>query len=569
MSSTKSDGFKVLVNYLSSLGIRLYAGVTGGGVVHYLKYLVPYAPNEKSPSFYSISEYPAGFIPLGHYISTGKTSAAIATTGAATKLLSCGLSDAKLHDIPSVYIFPVTSSLHAEDGALQDSSIYGSNIVQQLVAEFPKDVYFLNNARTFASQLEAASQALQLRKPVIFLLDNEMLSSPMSQLPEIMNQKQLDKKSEITVFINLFKKKTQGKRVILLVGEEGMHEPAIKKLITQICKELHAAVVWSINGGNCIESTNPYGYGYISFGGNDLALEMWESVNQEDVVLCIGVTPDEYTTDLKKISAGDTFFLTNIENAYGQVRGSFQHSAKHWAHQVNAPLKESLQAIVKEAEKQPFSTKECPIAPKSLNTRELKAPQKNYANMVDVYTRLYQWWQPNSLVISDVCLAYKDYHYITQRPKDTITYFSFYRGSAMGGAYGVAVGAKLASPDQRVYLFSGDGCFRLYGGSLSEAQNLGIVLFILDNHTYSIVSQGLPIILPTVESKKFHDTLHTMDYRKIADASGWLSYSVAPDLSNFDQILNEIEKNQNKSILVTIPVDPEQILGQNPRVRNL
>lgn len=171
----------------------------------------------------------------------------------------------------------------------------------------------------------------------------------------------------------------------MLVGEEGMHEPAIKKLITQICKELHAAVVWSINGGNCIESTNPYGYGYISFGGNDLALEMWESVNQEDVVLCIGVTPDEYTTDLKKISAGDTFFLTNIENAYGQVRGSFQHSAQHWIHQVNAPLKESLQAIVKEAEKQPFSTKECPIAPKSLNTRELKEPQKNYANMVDVY----------------------------------------------------------------------------------------------------------------------------------------------------------------------------------------
>lgn len=139
----------------------------------------------------------------------------------------------------------------------------------------------------------------------------------------------------------------------------------------------------------------------------------------------------------------------------------------------------------------------------------------------------------------------------------------------MGGAYGVAVGAKLASPDKRVYLFSGDGCFRLYGGSLNEAKDLGIVLFILDNQTYSIVAQGLPVILPTVASKRFHDTLNRMDYGKIAEASGWLSYSLAADLANFEDILQAIEKNPSQSILVTIPVDPEQVLGQNPRVRNL
>lgn len=568
MAMTKIDGFKRLVDYLSLLGINSYAGVTGGGIVHYVKYLAPYTIEQQEPSLFTISEYPAGFIPLGHYLATGEISAAIGTTGAATKLLSCGLSDAKLHDIPSVYVFPVSTVSHTEDSTLQDSSIYGNNIVQQLLAEFPQHVFLLDNPLTFTKQLELARQGLVSRKPVVFLLDNEKMALPINQLPAIVDVP-VDKTAEITEFIQLLREKVKGRRVLLLVGEEGLFEPTIKKLTTAVCKALKAAVVWSMNGGNCIESSNPYGYGYISFGGNDKALDLWESVNETDIVLCVGVTPDEYTTNLKKIPAGDVFFLTSIENAYGQIRGSYQHSVQHRIYQVETPISEALAAIVKAGEEQGFSTKACPVAPDNLNKRETIAPQKGYADMAKVYKRLYEWWQPNSLVISDVCLAYKDYQYVTQRPNDRTTYFSFYRGSAMGGAYGVAVGAKLAAPSKRVYLFSGDGCFRLYGGSLNEAKDLGIVLFLLDNHTYSIVAQGLPTILPTVEPERFHDTLTSVDYGKMAEASGWLSYSLSADLANFEDLLLEIEKNRKQSILVTVPVDPKQILGQNPRVRNL
>ncbi|WP_245249769.1 thiamine pyrophosphate-dependent enzyme [Vagococcus allomyrinae] len=564
----KQDGFKTLIDYLSLLGIDSYAGVTGGGVVHYLKYLTPYQPAQQAASLFTISEYPAGFIPLGHYLATGKVSAAIATTGAATKLLSCGLSDAKLHDIPSVYIFPVSTILHTEDSALQDSSVYGSNIVQQLLAEFPQQVFLLDNPFTFANQLELAKQSLLSRKPVIFLLDNEKMALPVNHLPVNIADPQ-DKTAEIAEFVQLLQETVKDRRVLLLVGEAGLHEPKIRQLTTAVSQALQAATVWSMNGGNCVESSNPYGYGYISFGGNDQALDIWASVNQEDVVLCIGITPDEYTTDLKKIPAGDVFFITGIENAYGQIRGSYQHSVQHQLHQICASVSQVLEAVVTAGKEAPFSTQACPVAPENLNNRQLLAPQRGYADMVEVYQRLYHWWQPNSVVISDVCLAYKDYQYVTQRPNELITYFAFYRGSAMGGAFGAAVGAKLAAPDKRVYLFSGDGCFRLYGGSLNEAKDLGIVLFLLDNHTYSIVAQGLPAILPSVEPERFHDRLDGIDYGKMAEASGWLSYSLLADLSNFEEILAEIAQTKHRSILVTIPVDPEQVLGQNPRVRNL
>ena len=564
----KRDGFETLVDYLADFGIDIYTGVTGGGVVHYVKYLTPYEPNQIKPALFTISEYPAGFAPLGHYLATGKVGGAIATTGAATKLLACGLSDAKLHDIPSVYIFPISTRRHQEDSALQDTSIYGSNIIKQLEAEI-EDVFLLDNPYTFAQYLEQAGKALLSRKPVVFLLDNEIMNLPMSEEPKIIKNKLHDSSIEIAIFVQLLKKKVKGRRVLLLVGEEGLHETDIRQLTTAVSIELAAATVWSMNGVNCVGSENPYGYGCISFGGNDKALNLWESMTEDDVVICVGVTPDEYTTNLQKFAAGDVFFITQTANAYGHIRGSFQHSALHKFHQINAPITKVLKTIITEGKREVYSTTASPLAPVELNTCVLEPPRAHYADMKIVYQHLHKWWQPGSLVISDVCLAYKDYQYVTQRPNDTITYFSFYRGSAMGGAYGVAVGAKLAQPDKRVYLFGGDGCFRLYGGSLNEAKNLGIVLFILDNHTYSIVAQGLPAILPSVHPEKYHDTLQQVDYGKIAEASGWLSYTVAPDLSNFEDILNELERYKKQSILVTIPVDPNQILGQNPRVRNL
>lgn len=104
----KYDYYQFLIDTLKSWGITLYTGVTGGGVIHYLKYLdTLHDTSSGKPEFFTFGEYNAGFVPLGYYLASGKIAAAVATTGAATKLLACGLSDAKLHDIPAVYIVPL------------------------------------------------------------------------------------------------------------------------------------------------------------------------------------------------------------------------------------------------------------------------------------------------------------------------------------------------------------------------------------------------------------------------------------------------------------------------------
>lgn len=104
-----------------------YAGVTGR-VIHLLKHLEPMRiPDDgaETPVFFNIGEYVAGFIPLGYYLASGKISAAIATTGAATRLLTCGLSDAKLHNIPAIYLIPLSPADTRHRAPLQDTSPEG------------------------------------------------------------------------------------------------------------------------------------------------------------------------------------------------------------------------------------------------------------------------------------------------------------------------------------------------------------------------------------------------------------------------------------------------------------
>jgi len=67
--SPNKSGCLHLIDALKAWGIRHCAGVNGGGVVHLLKHPPPYAFTGEAAdelTFFSVNEYTAGFIPLGH-----------------------------------------------------------------------------------------------------------------------------------------------------------------------------------------------------------------------------------------------------------------------------------------------------------------------------------------------------------------------------------------------------------------------------------------------------------------------------------------------------------------------
>lgn len=203
-----------------------------------------------------------------------------------------------------------------------------------------------------------------------------------------------------------------------------------------------------------------------------------------------------------------------------------------------------------------------------LHTKENMRVREGTINIIDFYRKLGKYWQPNSIGFDDVCVSYRDRQSITQRPIDNIHFYALYGGSAMGSAFGLGMGAKMSDPSLNTFIFSGDGCWRLYGGGLAEAASMGIRLFMMDNNVYGIVQQGLRIVMPNKPKERYHTDIAKIDFVAAAKAHGWDAVTLADDLSNMDEIM-ALCYQTGPSLLVRVPLDPDQSVGKNPRVKNV
>jgi acetolactate synthase I/II/III large subunit len=568
-------GYEHLLDAMTEWGIRICAGVTGGGLVHLLKHMEPYVPHRAHHDqieFFTVGEYAAGFVPLGHYLATGEIAAAAATTGAASKLLLCGLSDAKLHNIPAVYLIAATPSDMAYQSPLQDTTESGSNMIGQLMAELPQGTFVLDDIESLDEQLSAARAELDQSRPVALVMPPDALSEMTIRVPGgtmARSRQNAAKHEHATTFLQRHLSRQRKGRIIVLAGDEAPRYQDLPYLTSRLCEVLKAPIVWSINGANAVSRDNPYAYGYLGFGGNDRATELWDSLNEQDMLITIGFCGDEYTANFSPAKAGLVWNITAHAHLYGSLHGSFRHQVTGEFQQTVGDVEAILRETVLWCQAHPQVCNQDTPLYANLNTGVRSCVPGSAVDIVAFYEALDSLWQPDSLGFDDVCLAYKDRQYVTQRPHPHARIYSLYRGSAMGGAYGLGLGAKIASPDKHVFVFSGDGCFRLYGGCLAEARQLGITLFVLDNGDYGIVDQGLSKVLPDIPARRYHGELERIDFGAMARACGWSSAKVSPDLSNLSDIMREAYQRDRPSMLIEVPVDSRQIVGPNPRLKNL
>ncbi|GGA44866.1 thiamine pyrophosphate-dependent enzyme [Dyella nitratireducens] len=568
-------GYEHVLDAMAEWGIKVCAGVTGGGLVHLLKHMDPYLPHRARSGqmeFFTVGEYAAGFVPLGHYLATGEIAAAAATTGAASKLLLCGLSDAKFHNIPAVYLIAATPSSMAYQSPLQDTTESGSNMIGQLMAELPQGTFVLDDIEMLDEQLAAARDQLNQSKPVVLVMPPDALSEMTSRAPGgglAFHRQNAVSHESLDAFLQRHLSPRRKGRIVVMAGDEASRCRNLPYLTSRLCEVLKAPIVWSINGANAIARDNPYACGYLGFGGNDCATELWDGLNEHDMLITIGFCGDEYTANFSPAKAGLVWNITGNAHLYGSLHGSFRHQVTGEFQQTAGDVEAILRETILWCQAHPQVCNEDLPLYTNLNMGMRGGVHGSAVDIVAFYEKLDGLWQPDSVGFDDVCLAYKDRQYVTQRPHPHARMYSLYRGSAMGGAYGLGLGAKIAAPDKHVFVFSGDGCFRLYGGCLVEARQLGISLFVLDNANYGIVEQGLSKVLPDTPARRYHGELERIDFGAMARACGWSSVRVSPDLSNLADIMQEAYRRDRPSMLVEVPVDSRQIVGPNPRLKNL
>ena len=495
------SGNYALIATLRQLGIHCFAGVNGGGVIHILKYLTPFNQenfsNNHISKMFTLSEYAAGFMPLGYYLASGRIAGCIATTGAAIKLTSSGLTDAKISNIPAVYIFALNPTFSTGKSPLQDVSVFGMNIIPQLQAELGEDCIVIEDMSKLAIQLNHAQKILNANRPVVFTFYPDILSKNVDINIQKPDRPKTYEYQDVQDFLAKFPAQALNRRVVIYVCSEAARCSDIKVLTTEFSKMLQAPTVWSVNGANAISADNPYGYGYITFGGNDKAKELWQSLDQQDVVITLGFDPGNMRLFADK-SVGVVWHFTDLPHPYGSIEGSFRHRVAGEYFKVRGNIGDSLETIINSLKTQKTIVQTQPgaqLADFNFKKNTSRKVRSDCVNIIEFYLALNQLWQPHSIGFDDVCLAYKDRQYVTQRPNPNINFYSLQDGSAMGATLGLGIGAKLADPTLHTFIFTGDGCWRLFAGNLADARNLDLRLFVFNNQNYALVSQALKRIM--------------------------------------------------------------------------
>jgi len=570
----QTSGNFALIDTLRKWGIIQYAGVNGGGLIHVAKHLEPFTDLEQAadgvPRLLTMSEYVAGFIPLGYYLASGRIAGCLTTTGAATKLGSSGITDAKLHNIPAVYVIALNSTLSIGMAPLQDVSVHGMNIIPQLQAELGEGCIVVDDIDKLEDQLQRGQRILLESKPIAIAFHPDILSKAADvDVPKRARSAGF-RREDVDAFLDAFPRQAQNRRVVIYVGAEAARYDGITRLTTQLSEVLQAPTVWSVNGANAVASDNPYGFGYISFGGNDEAMKLWRSLNRDDVVITLGFDPGEYSLNLGKIPAGIVWHFTALKEPYGHHDGAFRHRVAEDYRVVQGDMDCLLQEVIPRLRSSGIDPRPAVELPDTLNSRVIARDVRDgCVDLVAFYEALHQRWRPSSIGFDDVCVAYKDRQYVTQRPHPSVPFHTTHDGSAMGGAFGLGVGARLADPGRHTFVFSGDGCWRLFGGALAEAANLDLRVFIINNGAYAIVDKGLEVVIPEVDKRRYHGKLPMIDFVAAAKAHGWEGFRLKPDLSNLDTIMDACYTPARKSTLIDVPVDSEQVVGLNPRLLNL
>src|SRR3989441_8875455 len=333
------------------------------------------------------------------------------------------MTDAKLHNIPAVYLIALNSTISIGNAPLQDVSEYGMNVVPQLQAELGEGCVVIDDMNRLEDDLRRAQRVLKHNKPVAIAFHPDVLSRETGADVSWTSHPPTFSAQDVAEFLAEFPRVSKGRRVVVYVSGEAAFAPKIRTLTTVLSKVLKAPTVWSVNGANAVARDNEYGYGHISFGGNDRAMELWRSLGKDDVVVALGFDAGEYSLNLAKIPAGHVYHFTDLPDAYGHQQGEFRPRAAHEYRIVRGDiglvLEEVLPRLAETCKDRPTSAP----APKSLNTREPESNKRHgTVDFQEFYERIDTICRPASIGFADVSVAYKDSHWATPRRSPNIPF---------------------------------------------------------------------------------------------------------------------------------------------------
>ena len=547
------NGAQAVIECLKKENVNLVFGYPGGAVL--TLYDALYQNN--FPHILTKHEQGAVHAADGYARSSGKVGVCFATSGPGATNLITGIATANIDSIPLVCITgQVATHLIGKD-SFQEADVCG------ITAPVTKHNYLIKKVEDLPHVFKEAFHIASTGRPgpVVIDIAKDVFEQELDFVyPDKVNLRgyQLQKDGNSQDIDNLIQALTIAEKPVFFVGG-GVISSNTAAYIKQLADITGIPVVDSLMGKGAISSNQEESLGMIGMHGTYVANM---AVMKCDLLIGLGVRFDD------RVTGKTSEFAPNAKIAHFDIDNAEINKNIHIDYPIVGDLRWSLPlftaklSILGNELKQKYQSWHnylLDLKTNSSNTSPKTAPFILPAYLISLVSELCD---EDTIIVTDV----------GQHQMWTAQYYKFQKArtfltsgglGTMGFGLPAAIGAKLAHPDKKVILFTGDGSIMMNCQEFATVADydLDIKIIVLNNHMLGMVAQWQRMFYNRHYS---HSILRgKTDLVKLAQAMGVNGHRIQDSSTLSKELTNYLNANTAVLLDVFIP-DEENVFPMVP-----
>ncbi len=539
-------GAKILVETLIEQGVDVIFGYPGGSVLNIYDAL--YDAKDKIKHVIASHEQGAAHAADGYARSTGKVGVVLATSGPGATNLVTGIATAFLDSVPMVAITGnVAVDLIGRD-SFQEVDAAG------ITMPITKHNFIVKDVNLLAETVRKAFIIAKSGRPGPVLIDipKDITVKQADFVPAKPVEKREIKSPNPKILKQITEIIAQSTKPLIYSGGGIINSGACEELI-EFSRKLNIPLCSSIMGISAI----PYNYelllGMVGMHGTPVSNK---AAHDCDLLIAVGSRFSDRVA-LNRHSFAQSAKVIHIDIDSSEINKNVTSYLS-----VNGDAKQILTELTRICTKPDSSEWLDELMAYKAEKPMPDSKSSDYVNPREVITTISDLSDDDTIIVTDVgqhqMLTAQYYKF--KKPRTFLTSGGL---GTMGYGLGAAIGAKVANPDKRVVLVTGDGCFHMNMNEMAVcvSENLPITVVILNNRVLGMVRQWQTLFY----NKRFSNTSinRQTDYVKLAEAFGANGYRI-DDISKIKSVLSEAlncgkpcivdcEINQDDNVFPIIP----------------
>lgn len=543
------NGAQAILESLRREEVDIVFGYPGGAVLD----LYDAVYQAKFPHILTRHEQGAVHAADGYARATGKVGVCFATSGPGATNLITGIATANMDSIPMVCITGQVGNPYIGKDSFQEADIVG------ITTPITKHNYLVKKVEQLPRVIKEAFFIARTGRPgpVVIDIAKDVFSTQFEyEYPKTVNLRGYSgeftgKEEEIVAAVEAIK---NAKRPLFFIGG-GLTLSGQSRLFREVVKMSGIPVITSLMGLGCIPSTEEGFLGMVGMHGS-YAANM--AVQQCDLLITLGARFDDRVTG--KLSA----FAPNAKIVHFEVDKAEINKNVPVEYPVFGDLRWSMPIFLNlmirscdNYEKQIQEWREHVIA----MNKEHPFAYKHEANtilpqqLIETVSKLVD---DDTIVVTDVGQhqMWAAQFFNSRKPRQFLTSGGL---GTMGYGLPAAMGAKLAKPEHKVVVFTGDGSVMMNIQELATMadNNIDVKIVLLHNSVLGMVYQWQKLFYGHRFSNTIMDT--KVDFVKLAEAMGIKGVRIQ-GLDGFEANLQAALEGEGATLIDVILPPNEDVL---------